>query len=346
MTKQFGFGLVVGKFDPYHKGHEYVIQTACEQCRNVVILVVDSNEDCFPAQRRLNWIMQSPLPVSGYTIPDIYDDDNSQAWAEHTLRFLLDNCLYAFEVPHRAVFTSETYGEAYAQHMGFTHVSVDPERIHIPVSATAVRDDIFGNWEYIPDATRTSVYTRVVVMGAESTGTSTVAKELSQTMRAPLALEYGRFYTEGMVDLHSHTWRDEEFFHIAFTQRFMERNLAVYDSSGFVICDTDDIATAVFQDFYMPEVQRRISPEYLDYQQRSLYLVTSPEGVPFVQDGLRKDEELRQQMHEAFIKELEDYSMSYAVLTGSHEQRMQLAIYLTSEFLAQFSYERGNLTVI
>ena len=38
MIKKFETGLVIGKFFPLHKGHQYLIDTALEQVKELTIL--------------------------------------------------------------------------------------------------------------------------------------------------------------------------------------------------------------------------------------------------------------------------------------------------------------------
>jgi NadR type nicotinamide-nucleotide adenylyltransferase len=316
-----------------------LIKTATEQCHQVIVLVVDSAEDCFLARQRLNWITASPYPVTVDIISDIYDDDNSEAWAAHTLKHLRAY-YYDLDFRNSAVFTSESYGDAYAEHMKFTHVSVDPPREIVPISATEVRSNIFQNWDFIPVAVKADIYARVVVIGAESTGTTTVAKELGKVFHATVVGEYGRFYSECFDDVLTHQWRNHEFPHIAYVQSQMERQLALSEGTGFVICDTDRVATSVFHEFYV-ENYVPIEQDFSSYRNRSLYLVTSPDDVPYVQDGLRKEDSLRPLMHETFVATLQHHNLEYIVLEGDLQTRFDTAFVMTNEFLVNFQYSRG-----
>src|SRR4051812_5145184 len=55
--KRFRCGLVVGKFSPLHRGHEYVIRRAMEDCEEVAIISYSKPE--YPgcqAIRRERWL--------------------------------------------------------------------------------------------------------------------------------------------------------------------------------------------------------------------------------------------------------------------------------------------------
>src|SRR3954470_23858219 len=55
--KRFRWGLVVGKFSPLHRGHEYLIGRAIERCENVAIISYSKPEfaGC-EAARRERWL--------------------------------------------------------------------------------------------------------------------------------------------------------------------------------------------------------------------------------------------------------------------------------------------------
>jgi len=56
-----------------------------------------------------------------------------------------------------------------------------------------------------------------------------------------------------------------------------------------------------------------------------VYLLTDHEGVPFVQDGTRDGEHLRAAMTAEFAVALARHNKPWAMLTGSLEQRLDLA---------------------
>lgn len=43
MTSKYKIGLVIGRFQPFHKGHEYLFKKAFEHCEKVIIGIGSSN---------------------------------------------------------------------------------------------------------------------------------------------------------------------------------------------------------------------------------------------------------------------------------------------------------------
>ena len=220
-------GLVIGKFYPPHSGHKYLIDTAQAGCDALDVLICDNPKYHIPAGTRKQWLQAIHPNANIQIIPDIGDDDNSQAWAEYTLEFLG----YTPDI----VFSSEDYGEPWATYMNTAHQMVDRQREHVPVSATKVRADMLKHWQYVEDPVRKDLAIRVAVVGAESTGTTTLSMALAKHYKAPWVPEFGRLYTEAL-DTMPFTWTDSDFEYIARTQQRFEKELAA-KSDGLLICE-------------------------------------------------------------------------------------------------------------
>jgi NadR type nicotinamide-nucleotide adenylyltransferase len=243
-------------------------------------------------------------------------DDDSEGWARFTMEILGG-------APD-AVFTSEAYGDPYAKFMGTVHVLVDRERTHVPISGTMVRSDPMKYAEFLEPCVRAYFARRVCVLGAESTGTTTLAKALAEHYRTVWVPEDGRMYSEGKMygDTHA-AWRSEEFVHIAKAQCALEDSLAE-GSNGLVIADTDAFATSVWHERYMgtrsEEVEHIASRRHYD-----LYILTGDE-IPFVQDGLRDGEAIRHTMHARFLERLTEEKKRFIMVSGNRETRLSAAV--------------------
>ena len=151
-------GLVVGKFYPPHAGHSYLIETALEESGQVTVLVCDSPDYHIAARLRAKWLKRIHPDAEIRVIPDIGKDDDSDAWAKHTVEFL--------GFTPDIVFSSENYGDTYAAAMGCKHRMVDRARLHVPVSGTKVRRDVHKHWEFLKPVVRCDYCRRICVLGA------------------------------------------------------------------------------------------------------------------------------------------------------------------------------------
>jgi len=65
-----------------------------------------------------------------------------------------------------------------------------------------------------------------------------------------------------------------------------------------------------------------------------MYFLTDVD-IPFVQDGTRDGQHIRQNMHRKFEDELKKKNKPYKVLSGSHETRVKIAIYTCDKILKE-----------
>lgn len=311
-------GLVIGKFYPPHKGHRHLIATAAAQADHVDVLVCWREEQAIPGETRAAWIRrihaQQPN-IRVIAVWDFGDDTNSEAWANRTEEVLG----YVPDV----VFTSESYGASFAEFLGARHVSVDPERLLVPVSGTAVRADPFSNWHFLDPPVRAHYAVRVAVVGAESTGTTTLAGALADHYRTVWVPEYGREYCEQLqsrgIPLERYSWKTEDFVHIAQEQQEREDEYAG-NCNRLLICDTDALATSIWHERYVGSVSQEVRA-LADSRRYDLYILTDCD-IPFVQDGLRDGEHLRDWMTERFRHELTLAGTPWICVAGNREDRI------------------------
>jgi NadR type nicotinamide-nucleotide adenylyltransferase len=230
------------------------------------------------------------------------------------------------------VFTSEDYGDEFARHLGCQHVQVDRARAAVNISATRVRRDPFGCWEFLEPPVRGFYALRVCLIGAESTGKTTLAAALARHFGTIWAREYGREYSERkLAEGGGYDFRAEEFTHIAARQCEIEDE-AARRANRILICDTDALATSVWYRRYLnarsAEVERIVARRRPD-----LYLLTDID-TPFVHDGTRDGEHVREWMHETFVEELRARSLPHRRVSGSHGERMSRAVGYIEELLA------------
>ena len=314
-AKEFGLGVVIGKFLPPHRGHHFLIDTALSQCSAVVVIICEKPGDPIPGHHRQAWLQEMHPDAEVRVIDDRYDENDSRVWAENTIEWL-------GRAPD-AAFTSEHYGDAYAAHMGCRHVMVDQPRQAVPCSGTAVRNDPFAQWEHLSPPVRGWYAKRIVVLGAESTGTTTLAQTLAEHFDTEWVPEFGREYSFEKQTRGEKEWRTEEFLEIAREQTRRE-NQAARETNRFLICDTNAFATTVWHRRYMGFRSMPLD-EFAKSCRADLYLLTGDE-IPFVQDGLRDGEAIRHEMHRWFEEALDHQPVPWISLRGAPSERLERAI--------------------
>lgn len=309
-------GVTIGKFYPFHLGHDLLIREAKARVDRLVVVVGWRPGQALSGDLRAGWIRSLHPDVEVVTaLEDI--PEAPEPWAVRTLELL------GGRIPDVA-FTSESYGPAWARAMGARHLGVDPERRRFPISGREIRADPGAHWDMLTPPARAHFARRVCVLGAESSGTTTLARALARHYRTAWVPEYGRWYWEGRrYTPGAAVWEAVEFARIARGQVRWEDDLAPL-ANRLLVCDTDPLATLVWQWRYLGAVSAEVE-ELAARSRCELYLLTEPDFA-FVQDGTRESESERERMHDRFRDALETSGRPFLRLAGDPETRLAEAV--------------------
>jgi NadR type nicotinamide-nucleotide adenylyltransferase len=357
-TKRYRHALVLGKFYPPHAGHHHLIRTAAKASERTTVAVLASSVESIPLADRVYWLAAEHWADPGVSVLGDVDDHpidlyDNEIWELHVgiVRSVLarramrdgDPGIAAVD----AVFTSEDYGPELARRLGAEHVAVDPNRLTYPVSGTAVRADPVAHWSHLASVTKAGLTARVVVLGAESTGTTTLAEELTDHFRSRrgsftdtrLVPEYGRVHTEQKLaaeqalakaggrippTLDNLVWTVGDFVDVAGRQAVAEDEAAAH-GAPILLCDNDPWAATVWAERYLDRAYDEVSAAVGD-RRPNLYLLTDHVGVPFTQDGWRDGEHRREWMTARFVRGLRERGVPWVLLTGNREHRLRRAV--------------------
>lgn len=317
-------GMILGKFMPIHKGHQYLIEFALEQVEHLTVIVGSLAGEPIPGRLRYEWVKE--------LYPDVdvqhCTDENPQYPHEHADFWNLWVTSIRKFIPRGpdVVFTSEDYGDELAKRLGARHVICDLSRSCVPVSATRIRENPFENWQFIPEPVRPYFARRVVIYGPESTGKTTLAEKLASHYQTVWAPEFARNYLDekgAWVEL-------SDIPRIAEGQIASEERLA-RQANRLLICDTELITTCVYSRHYFGECPIEVEQK-ADERQYDLYLLLDID-VPFVADWQRPDGDSREAFFTTFRHELERRGRRYVVISGNYEERFARAVEVIDELL-------------
>ncbi|MDB5070021.1 MAG: putative NadR-like transcriptional regulator [Candidatus Eremiobacteraeota bacterium] len=315
-------GLVFGKFYPPHAGHHHLIRTAQAGCDALTVLVLANPRETIGGELRARWLREAHPDARVLHVRD----DGPQSWPEEdedAWRAFVALVRARHPEPVDVLFTSEWYGEPTARRLGARHVAVDPQRTTFPVSGTAVRANPLAHLHHLTPAVRAHLVPRVAIVGAESTGKTTLAAALARELGTVWVPEYGREFCEAR----GHTYRSpialrsEDFVAIAREQNARE-DAAAATAPGILICDTCALATSIWHERYLGARSEDVRALVRD---PALYLLAL-DDLPFVQDGTRDGEHLRGWMTRRFRAELLARGVSFAEISGAGEARTAAAL--------------------
>ena len=169
---------------------------------------------------------------------------------------------------------------------------------------------------------------RVAILGAESSGKSTLAAALADCYGTVWVPEYLREFvaTQGRVPVAADQYG------IARTQ--VEREAAAAaQARQFLFCDTTPLVTAVYSRHYFDGADAQLAA-LADATQYDVTLVTAPDS-PWVADGLQRESEaVRQLIYRYLLDELDARGIVYHVLHDNLEARLEQAAPLLQQALA------------
>ena len=310
-------GLVWGKFLPLHAGHVHLVETARQQCDELVVVLGARSDEPWSRALRESWLRDA-FPWADVRSHDddlVIDYDDPVVWDGHMAQLTS-----VLPEPVDVVFTSERYGDELARRLGARHVCVDLPRTTVPVSGSALRADLAAHWGFLPPAVRASLCSRVVVLGAESTGTTTLAEALAEELGTLWVPEYGRQWSAERPGGLDAPWVSEEFDHVAREQARLEDSAAREVPVPWLVCDTDPLATTVWHERYVGTLSPSV--ESFAFARRPALYVLTRDDIPFVQDGLRDGEHLRGWMTARFREVLEAQDVPWVEVGGSVEERL------------------------
>lgn len=332
---RYTLGLVVGKFAPLHFGHEWLVHQAVTQCERLLILSYSKPEydRCDVARRRhwLNsrfpehecWVIDDELVerhcerlgVAARSIPlNTAEDSVHQDWLAWFLRDVMQR-------QPDAMFCSEDYGASCARTLTRAFgkevkaVLVDRERMRVPISATEIRHSPWIAAAWTAPVVANSFVRRIVILGGESSGKTTLAAALADRLGTCWVPEYGRELWEAQGGL-----QEEDLLKIAHEQ-IRREDAAIGASKAWLVCDTSPLTTCGYAGW----MYGRVDPELLRLAQRSYdAIVLCEPDFAFVQDGTRRDDSFRRRQHDWYQQQLRKVNAPWLVVGGSVDHRVDV----------------------
>jgi NadR type nicotinamide-nucleotide adenylyltransferase len=161
---------------------------------------------------------------------------------------------------------------------------------------------------------------RVCLLGAESTGKTTLARALAGHFETVWNPEYGRPYTE-IGRPAGAPWTSWEFTHIARIHCWYEDFLAGL-ARRVLFSDTDAFTTAVFHEVYLGTPATGF--DELVNRRYDLFLVCGLDA-PWRHDGVREFEAQRQSMHERYLERARESGSRWLLVEGPLAVRLDAA---------------------
>jgi HTH-type transcriptional repressor of NAD biosynthesis genes len=177
---------------------------------------------------------------------------------------------------------------------------------------------------------------KVVLFGPESTGKTTLSKQLARHYNTVWTPEFAREYLQKKWNNERKTCEISDLVPIAIGQMRLENKLAKR-ADKLLICDTDLLETKVYsEEYYGGFVDEKLN-KASEENQYDLYLLTYVD-TPWEEDDLRDRPGRRLEMFTAFENALKKNQKNYILLKGDKETRLKVATAAIDEIIRQKEY--------
>lgn len=316
-------GLVVGKFMPLHRGHQLLIESALAKVDDLSVVVYDSNPPghypAMPIAKRVGWLTQlypgleNIVPRKDILSPSMpQEEKDDPKWAEAYAKDLefLGHLDY--------VFSSEEYGEAFATALGAKSVVVDAAREMLPISGTEIRENVYEHRGWMDPIVYRSLIQKVVFVGTESAGKSTLARAMAEELDTLWVHEYGRELWEAQ----NLTGSFADLLKIA-ENHYRREQAAALHAREFLFCDTNPWTTLQWSLMYNNTADARLYEMVERTKDEYIWILCKNDFGWHNEDGTReldgnKSQEFQDQIENGLIK----MGVNYYTVEGSVEERV------------------------
>lgn len=159
---------------------------------------------------------------------------------------------------------------------------------------------------------------RVVLLGAESTGKTTLCQALAAAYSTVWVPEYGRQLTEEKMGALAYA----DHLHIA-QQHLKIEDEQLAQARRFLFVDTNAVTTALYSYYYYQRCDPALLQMARDCRTRYAHAVVCQPSIPFEADGWRGPEALRNVQQGTTLMQLDLLGIPYTCVDGSVTERVR-----------------------
>lgn len=166
---------------------------------------------------------------------------------------------------------------------------------------------------------------KIAITGPESTGKTTLAKDLAKEFDTIWLPEFAREYLEQKGGKYN-------FEDIEIIAKEQEKTWKKASQNGLVFFDTEFTVLKIWSEIKFGKVSPYII-DSLETQEFDHYFICDPKGVEWEEDPLREHPERREEFFELYLRVMYSNNRSFTTLSGEWNQRLRKAIEVVKEIV-------------
>ena len=171
--------------------------------------------------------------------------------------------------------------------------------------------------------TGTAEIIKIALFGPESTGKTTLAKQLAEYYKTEWVPEFARDYLQEKWNSIQQICTVDDMLSIAYGQAKLENERTLI-ANKYLFCDTNLMVTKVFSEVYYNYCDPLLNEAARNHEY-DLFFLTDID-VPWERDDLRDKAEGRESVFAVFKQSLIDNNKPFITLSGNKDLRLQKAI--------------------
>lgn len=328
-------GMYGGSFNPLHLGHVRCIIEAANQCEDLIVVISEGvNRDEIDIRVRYRWVYQLTKHIGNVRIFVLKDDTKTKK--DYTEEYWMEDATKVKKFAGKKIDVVFC-GSDYDKNSFWAKSYPEAENIFFErgnISSTKIREAVMSHWEWLPNVVKPYYAKKVLLIGGESTGKSTLTINLANYYNTNYLEEVGRDISERSgTDM---LMLPEDFTDILLLHKVKERE-ALLSSNRVLFEDTDCLITKFYIQFLDGQdkvVNEKLADAIAEFNNYDLVLFMEPD-VEFVQDGDRSSIiAADRENYSNKIKELyKERKVKFEVISGDYQERFLKATKLVDKLL-------------
>ncbi len=312
-------GLILGKFAPFHIGHQRLVEIALKEVDEVYIIIYDCpNLTSIPLDVRANWIryfFPQVHVIEGWDAPNRHEDTPA---VKRLQEEYVKKALNGKKVTH--FFSSEYYGEHMSKFLGAIdrRTNRDDPREGYGMYATIIRNGSYAHRQFLSKIVYKDILIKVAFIGMPSKEQSRLVRSIAKILQTT----YVGDNLEKVLDTkHIEDKKVSINFYDIARERYKKANskdkifsgkgYLIYDSTGFV----DHLLSVATHNRFNEELYRFFSDDMRNYD------------LVFISDN--KKSSIGKYFHidhsiflNQLISNLNTVGIDYKILTGTFKEKL------------------------